>query len=654
MAIFKLAEAQSERINTISSDKYVEFAPSISADGKTLIFQSNRGSAWELYKSTLSDDGWSAPIPLTSINEKCDFIAGPSLSYDGNFLYYTAFIEGVTTSEDIYFSKRMESDQWSVPESIGAPINTDDYEGFPSISSDGNSLYFIRVNQNNPYNKKEKEHCFSIFVSHRDSSGKWGEPVALPPVINSGCERDPKIMADNRTLIFSSIKENGKGKYDMYQTQLKDDGTWMDPVALEYINSKASDQSPCISASGDQMYFFSNNDIYAVNIPKEYHQNINVTVQGIITGTNGPMEATIRVKEVKSNQVIAHLTSNPADGRYSLVLPAGGRFVVTFTTGQHLIEEVLLDYSAVTTYQEVHQDIKLKDQFGLLLQVKDKDLEKPVSAFVTITGRSSKKVIYNDSLLISSIPLSVELSSKEGYHVSIDAEGYYQVEKELAFDPTLWYPRAYEVEIEHEKIRTMVEVTDITSGKKRSTKIYFKNNDEDEVIIANSNEEVYLRKGDRYEVVTSSDKGYVFSSTMITAGSGEHDETGAYKIKLQTRKVEVGSHLALNNINFPVNSAELDSTSYFTLNRVIDLLKDNENIAIEIEAHTDDIGNDNFNLELSKKRAQSVVNYLVSHSISEARLRARGYGEAKPLMPNTSAENRALNRRVELLVLSVD
>ncbi len=152
-------------VPVLSSSKRTEFSPTISADGKTIIFESSvdRDKGWELFQSELDGEDWSAPVPLKSINEKCQFLAGPSISYDGNQLFYTAFIEGTTKTEDIFYSNRTGDNSWSEPISVGAPINTDDeYEGFPSISSDGKSLYFIRLNLERDFDKKSKEPCFVI------------------------------------------------------------------------------------------------------------------------------------------------------------------------------------------------------------------------------------------------------------------------------------------------------------------------------------------------------------------------------------------------------------------------------------------------------------------------------------------------------------
>ena len=145
-------KGEPRRVEVISTDKFIEFAPTISADGNTMIIESNKNSTrikerWELFESTRNPDGsWREVVPLTAINEKCDFLAGPNLSHDGNRIFFTAFIQDVTKSEDIFYAERLTNNQWGEPKDIGPPINTENYEGFPSISADGNSLYFIRVN----------------------------------------------------------------------------------------------------------------------------------------------------------------------------------------------------------------------------------------------------------------------------------------------------------------------------------------------------------------------------------------------------------------------------------------------------------------------------------------------------------------------------
>jgi len=78
-------------LKVVNDPNSVEFAPTLSADGKTLIFESDRDEGkWKLFQSKLNEnDDWSVPIALDKINNACDFIAGPNLSYDGNTLFFT-------------------------------------------------------------------------------------------------------------------------------------------------------------------------------------------------------------------------------------------------------------------------------------------------------------------------------------------------------------------------------------------------------------------------------------------------------------------------------------------------------------------------------------------------------------------------------------
>ena len=183
-------------------------------------------------------------------------------------------------SEDIYYSKR-EGDTWSAPIRLEGEVNTDDqFEGFPSVSSDEKKLYFIRVNRDYPFARKSREDCFQIYVSNRNTDGSWGLPELLPDEINSPCVRDPKIMADNRTLLFSALDPEDKEKFDLYQSQFGLDSIWSEPVYLEYVNTELNNQSPAIPASGEIMYFYSQGDLFKVNIPPEYRQFFNKTLSG--------------------------------------------------------------------------------------------------------------------------------------------------------------------------------------------------------------------------------------------------------------------------------------------------------------------------------------------------------------------------------------
>lgn len=117
------------------------------------------------------------------------------------------------------------------------------------------------------------------------------------------------------------------------------------------------------------------------------------------------------------------------------------------------------------------------------------------------------------------------------------------------------------------------------------------------------------------------------------------------------RNIEVGAALILNNIFFTTGKSTLLPESYVELDYIVDFLNEGTVSLIEISGHTDNEGSNAINEKLSKERAQSVVNYLVSKGIDSSRLQASGYGESKPMDTNQTSEGRTKNRRVEFLVL---
>jgi outer membrane protein OmpA-like peptidoglycan-associated protein len=120
---------------------------------------------------------------------------------------------------------------------------------------------------------------------------------------------------------------------------------------------------------------------------------------------------------------------------------------------------------------------------------------------------------------------------------------------------------------------------------------------------------------------------------------------------LEVLPIELGGKIALNHITFETNSATLKESSQFELDRIVDLMKVNPKLQVEISAHTDDVGEEDSNMKLSNKRAQSALEYLIKKGVGKDRMTPKGYGESQPLFENNSDEHRALNRRVELKVL---
>jgi len=118
-------------------------------------------------------------------------------------------------------------------------------------------------------------------------------------------------------------------------------------------------------------------------------------------------------------------------------------------------------------------------------------------------------------------------------------------------------------------------------------------------------------------------------------------------VKLREDKIEIQQ-----KVFFDTGKATIQQRSFNLLEQVTALLAENPQVQkIRIEGHTDDVGSDAENMTLSQERAEAVRNFLVKQGVSPERLEAKGFGEERPLIPNTSDRNRTINRRVEFRIM---
>lgn len=151
--------------------------------------------------------------------------------------------------------------------------------------------------------------------------------------------------------------------------------------------------------------------------------------------------------------------------------------------------------------------------------------------------------------------------------------------------------------------------------------------------------------------ISGKKEGY-FSNIEQVSTKGLNRSTTLYvKLELAIQEAKQGQQIVLKNIYFETNKADLNTTASTDLQVLIKYLQDNPLARIEIQGHTDSKGSKALNDRLSKNRALSVLNYLVSKGIDRQRLVANGYGSSRPVDNNATAEGRANNRRVEIRIL---
>lgn len=153
------------------------------------------------------------------------------------------------------------------------------------------------------------------------------------------------------------------------------------------------------------------------------------------------------------------------------------------------------------------------------------------------------------------------------------------------------------------------------------------------------------------ELVESAADYFIEMEAFDTAGNYAKSARLRLPVDVLVMVTERGLRIRISNIEFAFDSARLTGKAFPILRRVADILERYGSYSVRVEGHTDDIGEEEYNLRLSEERAKAVMDHLISSGITRSRLSFRGMGETAPFLPNTSAENRRRNRRVEFILI---
>jgi outer membrane protein OmpA-like peptidoglycan-associated protein len=160
--------------------------------------------------------------------------------------------------------------------------------------------------------------------------------------------------------------------------------------------------------------------------------------------------------------------------------------------------------------------------------------------------------------------------------------------------------------------------------------------------------EIKVTGDGKYQILSTAE-GYLNETDELEIPEVESDTIIQKDLYLD--RIEVGSTVRLNNIFFDFDETTLRQESITELNQVVDFLKSNPTVKIEISGHTDNKGSDEYNVALSDGRAGSVRSFLMENWIESGRVSSRGYGESQPVDTNETDEGRQRNRRVEFTIL---
>lgn len=337
-----------ENINTVSD----EYLPMLSPDNEFIFFtrQSKEKAKGDLvardvesFMMARRESGnllFAEPNPLPPPFNVGDNYGGVSLSLDNREMFLTVCkpVSANYKNCDIYstrYERQTNADGeveflWSGLENLGDAVNTSDgWEAQPTISADGNTLYFATIRENTTKDK-DGNPTIDIYYTTRDASGKWSSAGPVNNGLNTaGNDKSPFLHTDSRTMYFSSNGRAGAGGYDIYYSKQDDAGNWSTPKNIGYpINSPQDEHGLIVSTDGTKAFFASSNiqkssglDIYAFEMPEKARPEKVLILKGDVTDKNGDVieDARIELKYTKTREV-KEVSVDKIDGSYAAVV----------------------------------------------------------------------------------------------------------------------------------------------------------------------------------------------------------------------------------------------------------------------------------------------------------------------------------------------
>lgn len=286
------------------------------------------------------------------------------------------------------------------------------------------------------------------------------------------------------------------------------------------------------------------------------------------------------------------------------------------------------------------------DPVTIAIAVTNEITGKPIAANLTWYDPATVK---NESLGRYTVALGGDREEK----LTISKDGYFDTELTLDYDTEKQSP-LHEVKLQPGIPQLHISVSDSETGKLVSSSIDLFSLDESTEIFSEQVEvspyTIDLEYNQIHVLQVRSPGYFSYKDTIDFKGVFE-GRVREKQIKLVPLKA--GNKISLNNIYFHQNEAGLTDFAKLMLVELTHLLENQKGIVLEVGAYTDDVGTDQYNLELSQKRALAVKEYLVAQGARGDQLTPKGYGEKSPVVPNTNEANRAMNRRVEFKILNV-
>ncbi|HET6227977.1 MAG TPA: OmpA family protein [Bacteroidia bacterium] len=483
------------------------------------------------------------------------------------------------------------------PKNLGASINSAADEYFPAVTADDQTFLFTRSDRSHPEKSQED------FYISKKIDGNWTPSTLVAGVNTPGNEGAPNFSADGQLLFFVACQSSADGTYgggrkgfgscDIFYSQ-KVGNKWsqahnMGPI----VNSPSWESQPSFSADGKTLYFVSQRpgglgggDIWYANLKEDGSWGRPVNI--------GPNINTPKNEE----SVFIH-----PDGK-TLYFGSNGR----------------VGMGGLDLY------VVRKNESG--------EWGKPVNLGYPINTYADE----NSILINGAGDLAYIASARAGGQGGLDMYQFELYEGARPGKITYMKGKVYDARTK-DPIGAHFELIDLETSK--STIASDANPGSGEFLVVLPVEKNYA--------LNVTQPGYAFYSENFSL-KNITDKSKPYLMDVPLQPIDTGTVIELKNVFFETAKFDLKPESKVELDKLVSFLTLNKTLKIELDGHTDNVGDKKANQLLSQNRAKAVYDYLIAHGIDVKRLTYRGFGDTRPKLKNDTDENRAMNRRTEFRI----
>jgi len=510
-------------------------------------------------------------------------------------------------------------------ENMGPAINSEWDDFAPVVTANENFMAFTTRRQENNTNENVFDDMLyyeDVFYSEKVND-KWLPATKVGPPVNILYhDSNLAISADGKELYLYRSENGG----DIFLSNRNPNGTWTEPIALnQNINSTFSENSVSISPDGNMLFFSSDRPI----TPDKTDLDIYLSVKD----GKGQWGAAKNLGSMINTPYDEDGPFIDYDGKTLYFSSKGHKGM-----GGYDIYKSTLDAATGEWSEPLNLGYPMNSPDNDVYFVATPDGKRGYYASAKVDGLGFTDIYHIRLADMEAPPKKIEAKKVEP-----------EPEKPLITPPVIEKPKLLPVILVIKAVDSSTketleaELSIVEAGTGKAVPLQTAGEGLYEATFLSS-KEIVLN-------ITAQKSGYMYKNVALSVPASTSQENRLLR-QIPLDKIQVGYSRVIRNIYFDFGTARLKNESNPELDKLLKVLQENPNYVIEISGHTDNIGGKDFNLWLSERRAQAVVDYMIKKGQVEGRFLVEGYGEEKPIASNDDEDwGRELNRRVEFKVL---